>query len=73
MAEVNSEVPYVNRRLTAAEANDIANKMSGGAISIVAAGDRLKLCGAKAGSGVLLFPYLTTRAGITAAVMEFYR
>jgi len=60
-------------RLTVDEANQIAESLTDGAMHIVETQGRLELRGAAAGSGVQLFPYLTTRTGIAAAVMEYYR
>ncbi len=63
----------VEQPLTVAEANKIAESLTGGAMHIVETQGRLELRGASAGSGVQLFPYLTTRTGIAATVMEYYR
>ena len=63
----------VEQPLTVAEANKIAESLTGGAMHIVETQGRLELRGASAGSGVQLFPYLSTRTGIAAAVMEYYR
>lgn len=59
--------------LTLAAANELANSLTCDAMSIVDVDGRMELRGAGAKSGVQLFPCLPTRAGIAAAVMEYYR
>ncbi|MBA4017743.1 MAG: hypothetical protein C0483_11265 [Pirellula sp.] len=65
--------PPFNQNLTVDEANEIANALTDGAMSVVASNGKMELRGAAAGAGVPLFPFLTTRIGIAATVMEYYR
>lgn len=65
--------PLFEPPLTVAEANELTIQLTGGAMSIVESNGNMELRGATAGSGVRLFRILTTRAGIAAALMEYYR
>ena len=73
LATGGAPLSAVERRLTVDEANQIAESLTNSAMHIVETQGRLELRGASAGFGVQLFPYLTTRTGIAAAVMEYYR
>lgn len=72
LATGDAPLSAVERRLTVAEANQIAESLTGGAMHIVETQGKLELRGANAGSGVQLFPYLTTRTGVAATVMEYF-
>ncbi len=73
LATGNIPAISIEQPLTVDEANKIAEGLTGGSMHVVETQGRMELRGAGAGSGVLLPIGLTSRSGIAAAVMEFYR
>lgn len=74
LAELAKRLPSsYESPVTVTEADNIACNLTGGAMRVEEVDGRMMLRGADAGSGVRLPRCLTTRAGIAAAIMEYYR